>query len=403
MRKTVYRGSGCVSGGGGMRFLLVPRVVTFFLVILLLSIVSHIGAIVSSPFQAVPLAYSYRVTSGLPLQRFGFCRDHVCSFKRLFASRNIEKEYHDDHDKKDHKHDKPKYRSNAAAQQRFQSDDEDDNATTREEDEEEMTLLVEQHHDTTDHEHDQRPNYRSNLQQLRDAQARAQTVKNRVQTNQSKQQQQQQQQRPKSSTTPTSTSTRRTTITTAKSTTRQSITDYNIDSFLRGEYDLPFAEDAAAPTPGLTPGTTIELALKALRNLDYPELNHGAAVFMRFCAPLSRSDRWGGGVVDMGGWKELMRGALTPQMLTNRLGQSPDFSLLLEWDTLDVTEGMSVPNERAEVLGIGSTVAFVNAAFYVGGRFEIVQFTLKKVSGVWLIETAVLSKKEWFVQESQDS
>jgi hypothetical protein len=244
---------------------------------------------------------------------------------------------------------------------------------------------------------DMKPKYRSNLQRLTSAQARNNDARNRMEqrrpTNNNNNNSDKKKQQPPKTKNPSKTQ-----PSTPKQSQSQSITEYTIDSFLRGEYDRPFAEEAAAPTPELTPGMTIEESLKALRNLDYPELNHGAAVFMRFCAPLSRSDRWGGGVVDMGGWKELMRGALTPQMLTNRLGQSRDFSVLLEWDTLDVTDGMSVPNERAELFGIGSGVAFVNAALYVGRRFEIVQFTLKKVSGVWLIETAVLSKKEWCVQ-----
>ena len=227
------------------------------------------------------------------------------------------------------------------------------------------------------------PSYRSNFQRLSSAEKRLKESEKRASSNRELRQNKE--------ISPPSSGTRK---------KRQQVTDYNIDSFLRGEYDRPFAEDAAAPTPDLTPSVTIEQALKAFRNLDFPEANHGAAVFMRFCAPLSRSDRWGGGVVDIGGWKEVMRGALTPQMLTNRIRRSV-FSLLLEWDALDVTDGLSVPNENSEILGIGSSVAFVNAAFYVGSRFEIVQFTLKKVSGVWLIDNAVLSKKEWFVQSEE--
>ena len=170
--------------------------------------------------------------------------------------------------------------------------------------------------------------------------------------------------------------------------------DYSIDSFLRGEYDRPFADDAAAPHPELSPGETIESALHALGNLDDPEVSHGAAVFLRFCAPLSRSDRWGGSV--LAPWKEILRGSLTPTMLARRIRASEEFSVLLDWENIDVTEGMAVP-ESNKVMG--STVAFVNAAlfFRTGIEPSIVQFTLRKISGVWLIDLAVISKREWFI------
>lgn len=64
---------------------------------------------------------------------------------------------------------------------------------------------------------------------------------------------------------------------------------------------------------------------------------------------------------------------------------------------MDVTEGLSVPGSNETV---GSTVAFVNAALYFqssGIEPFIVQFTLRKISGVWLIDSAVISKREWFI------
>lgn len=174
--------------------------------------------------------------------------------------------------------------------------------------------------------------------------------------------------------------------------------EYSIDSFLNGEYDRPFSEDAAAPHPGLSPQETIEAALHALRNLNVPNQNHGAAVFSRFLAPLTRSERWGGSVSGtVCPWKEILRGSLTPTMLARRIRASKEFSVLLDWESVDVTEGLSVPGSNETV---GSTVAFVNAALYFqssGIEPFIVQFTLRKISGVWLIDSAVISKREWFI------
>ena len=173
--------------------------------------------------------------------------------------------------------------------------------------------------------------------------------------------------------------------------------EYSIDSFLSGEYDRPFSEDAAAPHPELSPGETIEYALHALRDLDVPEVSHGAAVFSRFLAPMGRLERWGGSVSGkMSPWKEILRGSLTPTMLARRIRASEEFSVLLDWDTADVTEGLAVPEPNQVV---GSTVAFVNAALFFrkGVEPSMVQFTLWKVSGVWLIHEAAISKKEWFI------
>lgn len=171
--------------------------------------------------------------------------------------------------------------------------------------------------------------------------------------------------------------------------------EYSIDSFLMGEYDRPFAEDAAAPHPGLNPRETVENALYALRNLDVPEVSHGAAVFLRFCAPLSRSDRWGGSVSGKRSeWKEMMRGALTPTMTSRRIRASEQFAVLLDWERMDTTDGFS-PEHR-----MGSTVAFVNCSLFFGrGDPVIIQFSLLRINEVWLIDSAVVSRKEWFYEE----
>lgn len=183
----------------------------------------------------------------------------------------------------------------------------------------------------------------------------------------------------------------------------EQLLEYSIDSFLRGEYDRQFADDAPAPHPGLTPQTTVESALRSLRQLDDPEPSHGAAVFMRFCCPLSRNERWGGSRNKMGAWKELVRGAITPSMLARRLRASK-FSCLLDWVSLDVTEGAySVQRHDGIELGVPSSLAFVNAALYFGEGIEpiLVQFTLRKINGVWLIDFARLSQMDLFVEDDK--
>jgi hypothetical protein len=235
-----------------------------------------------------------------------------------------------------------------------------------------------------------------------------------------------------------------------------SILEYSIDSFLRGEYDRPFAEDAAAPLPGLTPQETVETALESLCRLDDPEPSHGAAVLLRFCAPLSRADRWGassflphpsknkkrrsqgggGGApprksddwpvesasssssrdddndsdssqlpINSYSWKEVLRGALTPTMLARRIRASQDFSGLLDWTKLDLTEG-AYSEDPDRIIGVPSNVAFVNAALYFekGDEPMFIQFTLRRMNGVWLIDSAQRSDQQLFQlsQEGED-
>jgi hypothetical protein len=174
--------------------------------------------------------------------------------------------------------------------------------------------------------------------------------------------------------------------------------EYSIDSFLRGDYDQPFAEDAAAPLPRMTPGSTVDAALRALRDLDEPEPSHGAAVLVRFCAPLSRGERWGGSPTSgMDQWKEVTRGALTPTMLAKRIRASDEFSGLLDWSKLDVTEGAT--GERYLV-----NVAFVNAALYFedGTEPSLIQFKLRRLSGVWLIDSAKKTEMEKLFTEQDE-
>ena len=162
---------------------------------------------------------------------------------------------------------------------------------------------------------------------------------------------------------------------------------YAIDAFLRGDYDRELAEDASAPHPGLTPANVIELSLKSLRKLDEPEPAHGAAVFQKFCRPPNRGERWGdSNLMGRDTWKEILRGALTPGMLARRIRAS-DFSGLLDWKSMDVTDGTY--GQERDLVGIPS-IAYVNVALHFGKGIEpvILQFTLRRIGGVWLIDTA---------------
>lgn len=185
--------------------------------------------------------------------------------------------------------------------------------------------------------------------------------------------------------------------------------DFAIDSFLRGEYDRPYADDAPAPHPGLTPQATVEAALESLRKLDDPEPSHGAAVLQRFLVPLSRRERWGDSKEKDNtkeptySWKEVLRGALTPTMLARRI-RATQFSGLLDWERLDVTEGaFSAKRDDGIEIGFPSSLAFVNAALYFeeGVAPVLVQFTLKNLHGVWLIDDAKLSQQDMFMEEEQ--
>jgi len=200
----------------------------------------------------------------------------------------------------------------------------------------------------------------------------------------------------------------------------EDIEESNIDSFLRGDYDRPFAEDASAPHPGIIePRQMLEIALKDLRALNDPELNHGAAVFLRFCLPLSRNERWGGGGGGGGGsnhstisaWKEILRGALTPNMFAKRIEASRDYNILLHWQRMNINQDTSNINHRkkskSNYFGSSSTTKLVNVQFYLEDRNDddddeeeeedklepnkaiIIQFVIQKHNGVWLIEDAV--------------
>ena len=176
----------------------------------------------------------------------------------------------------------------------------------------------------------------------------------------------------------------------------------SIDSFLDGEYSQPFAEEAPAPHPGLTPRETLDCALRSLRRMDEPYESHGAAVFMRFCVPLTNSERWGLSN-DLDPWKTILRGALSPNMLARQLRASSSFASLLDWKRLDVSDGFAIPSERLD-LGVGTTLAFVNAALYFQeGEPAIVQFTLRKIGGAWMIDDAVVSQRDWFVSPQDDN
>jgi hypothetical protein len=176
--------------------------------------------------------------------------------------------------------------------------------------------------------------------------------------------------------------------------------EYSIDSFLRGDYDGAFADDAASPLPKSTPKTTVEEAVTSLRALDDPEPSHGAAVLLRFCVPLSRGERWGGIRDDP--WKELIRGSLTPTMLARRIRAS-QFSGLLDFSKLDVTDGATSTGKQ-DLVGL-TFFAFVNAALYFDDDAEpqLMEFKLVRNAGVWLIDSVKISENQLFSEESAKS
>lgn len=170
--------------------------------------------------------------------------------------------------------------------------------------------------------------------------------------------------------------------------------DYSIDSFLRGDFDSTFSDDAPSPIPAYNPKQTIEHALASLRSLDDPEPSHGAAVLLRFCAPLSRGERWGGAKEDS--WKEVLRASLTPTMLAKRIRASSEFSGLLDFSKLDVTDG-AISSRKEDLV---PTTAFVNAALYFEDAVEptLMEFKLTRCNGVWLIDSVKRSENELFVK-----
>ena len=88
-------------------------------------------------------------------------------------------------------------------------------------------------------------------------------------------------------------------------------------------------------------------------------------------------------------------------MLARQLRASSSFASLLDWKRLDVSDGFAIPSDRLD-LGVGTTLAFVNAAFFQEGEPAIIQFTLRKIGGAWMIDDAVVSQREWFVSPESD-
>jgi hypothetical protein len=176
------------------------------------------------------------------------------------------------------------------------------------------------------------------------------------------------------------------------------ILGYAIDSFLRGGYNLQGSEESLARPTDLTPGATLSAALRSLRGHDLPSQTHGAAVFMRYCLPLRRSERWGdASSIGKDPWKEVLRGGLTASTLLRRIRAS-DFAGLLDWGSLDVTEGACTSDR--DLVGLPS-VAYVNAALFFEDESEpfILQFKLRRGGGgAWMIDTIRRSQNELFVE-----
>lgn len=193
-----------------------------------------------------------------------------------------------------------------------------------------------------------------------------------------------------------------------------------MDAFLSGEdeNDLWWEAETAVVKPNivLSPSETVEISLRELRKYEENDGDpHGmlsdtderrrknqyvaSTTFARFLAPLSRSERWGMSH-KKDPWKEVLRSTefLTPLLLVRRLRSSP-FSVLLDWESLSVTDGLSLSTGTTTSSSPGTNVAFVNAALFFGEGIEpcLVQFRLKKhTNGFWLIDHATISKKDLF-------
>jgi hypothetical protein len=72
----------------------------------------------------------------------------------------------------------------------------------------------------------------------------------------------------------------------------------------------------------------------------------------------------------------------------------------LEWQSLEVTEGYSVEDGSGGL----PTLAFVNAEMRTTPNQEptMIQFTLRKVGEVWLIDKARLNQKKLFQAVTED-
>jgi hypothetical protein len=174
---------------------------------------------------------------------------------------------------------------------------------------------------------------------------------------------------------------------------------YAIDSFLRGDYNLQLPQDKVTPVPpDANPGMIVSTALSSLRGKDLPSQAHGAAIFLRYCMPLRRSERWGdASSIGKDPWKEVLRGASTANSLVQRVRAS-DFAALLDWSRMDVTEG-AFTSDR-DLVGLPS-VAYVNAALFFEENSEPVlfQFKLQRIGGgTWMIDTIRRSQKELFLE-----
>ena len=176
--------------------------------------------------------------------------------------------------------------------------------------------------------------------------------------------------------------------------------EMSIDSFLNGDSDR-ISADAPIPHPDLTPSEVVDQSLRALRLLDTPFPSHGAAVFQSFLVPLTRGQRWGDSSRSARDpWKELQRGALTASMMARGL-RSSQFSALLDWKRLDVSDGAMDPN--SDVVG-NPSVAFVTAALHFGRGVApvLIQFTLQRVGGLWLIDSAKRCQMNLFTTNEED-
>jgi len=127
----------------------------------------------------------------------------------------------------------------------------------------------------------------------------------------------------------------------------------------------------------------------------------------------------------MSTWKELLRGALTPTMLAKRLRASEEFSGLLDWTGLEITDhdddcgGTARENggkrdtttvyRNSNVACVDAALTFENNDEKTSERIsvsppEVYRFELAKMlGGVWLIDSVQQQRSTGLLQKQQQS
>ncbi len=118
-----------------------------------------------------------------------------------------------------------------------------------------------------------------------------------------------------------------------------------MDSFLEGKFD-DFSDSSPFPVLGQNPQEVVTKVLQSLQACDEPVKNHGPAVALKFCEPLSFNEKL---KPHESVWRELVRRSPTPQIFASRIKMSP-FTAMLEWDKAEI-----ILNDDTGCSGMSST------------------------------------------------